>query len=159
MKNMIKTAYNMLGDKTPLKTDCGRMCSSACCTGDGGMFLFPGEYDIVKDGKGFRFEKRFLEGYGYVDFMTCLDSCNRAIRPLSCRIFPLVPVFKDDGLFVRLDARGRNICPLTKKSILSLDRDFLNVAKNVFIMLSEDDEISKFLKAVSCMEQKYRQVL
>lgn len=159
MKKQLKKAYDILGDLTPLKTDCGKMCSSACCKGDGGMYLFPGEYELLKDVNGFRFEKKILDGYGEVYFMTCNDTCDRTIRPLSCRIFPLVAKFIDGKLFVRLDARGRSVCPLTQKSILSLDKEFLEAVKKVLIMLCEDDRVSQYLNAVSKMEEKYRNVI
>lgn len=159
MENQLKKAYDVLGDLTPLKTDCGKMCSSACCKGDGGMYLFPGEYELLKDGAGFKFQKQELEGYGEVYFMTCNNTCNRDNRPLSCRVFPLVAKFIDGKLFLRLDARGRSVCPLTQKSILSLDRKFLEAVKKVLIMLCEDDRISQYLNAVSKMEEKYRNVI
>lgn len=45
MSNAILRARELLGDLTPLKTDCGRLCGGAWLPGDEqtGMLLFPGE--------------------------------------------------------------------------------------------------------------------
>ena len=34
MSNAILRARELLGDLTPLKTDCGRLCGGACCQGE-----------------------------------------------------------------------------------------------------------------------------
>ena len=41
----VLAARELLSTLTPLKTDCGALCSHACCAGDEttGMLLFPGE--------------------------------------------------------------------------------------------------------------------
>lgn len=42
-------AGRIIGDKTPLKKDCGQICDGACCKGDDdtGMLLFPFEESVL----------------------------------------------------------------------------------------------------------------
>ena len=44
---IIRRAYEAIGDKTPMMSDCGALCSAACCftdeDGQGGVNLLPGE--------------------------------------------------------------------------------------------------------------------
>ena len=43
----LRDCYEILGDLTPLKSNCGKLCGAACCesdeTGENGMLLFPYE--------------------------------------------------------------------------------------------------------------------
>jgi len=50
---------------------------------------------------------------------------------------------------VRLDVRGRPLCPLCHKSMSSLNKDFVDKVKKAFIHLKKNDELLRFLKAVS----------
>lgn len=154
-KLLIKSAYDMLSDVTPLKSDCGNLCDAACCISDGYMLLFPGEKELLKK-QDYTFGVTELEGFGKADTALCKGTCNRDFRPLSCRIFPLIPKFADDEISLRLDPRGRSVCPLCNKSILSLDKEFLNAVKKTLIMLSQDDRISRYLKALSNTADKYQ---
>ena len=51
-ENLIR-AYAILGDLTPMMTDCGMLCGAACCQADedgqGGVHLFPGERARLED--------------------------------------------------------------------------------------------------------------
>ena len=73
-QRLYKKVKRIMGDKTPLKKDCGLICSGACCKGDSdtGMLLFPGEDTnlniIEKDG---------------VRLAVCDGTCNRDERPFS----------------------------------------------------------------------------
>ena len=53
MKDSLLRAYDIIGEKTPLLTDCGALCGAACCRTDdddqGGVFLFPGEEELIDD--------------------------------------------------------------------------------------------------------------
>ena len=40
--------YKLFDDVTPVPVDCGQLCDKACCKGDdSGMFLFPGEKEVL----------------------------------------------------------------------------------------------------------------
>ncbi len=57
-KALQEKAFDILGELTPLKADCGRLCGGACCKGDAqtGMRLFPFEetsLSVVEAADGF----------------------------------------------------------------------------------------------------------
>ena len=83
---LIKKAYEIIGNKTPLKSDCGRLCGAACCKGDDetGMLLFPGEEDLCTCD-----EFKIIQTDYSLPLLVCDGTCNRDRRPLACRIFPL----------------------------------------------------------------------
>ncbi len=128
-KNFYTKLYKLLEDVTPLKIDCGKLCDGACCAvteEETGMYLFPGEREMYSPMPSwgeisdidFTYDNRKS-----VDFFTCVGKCDRSLRPLSCRIFPLVPYAKRGGkLKIIMDIRGRGMCPLAtamKKEDLS----------------------------------------
>ena len=63
-----KYLYKKLNKRTPLKTDCGALCSNACCIDtDGeelGMYLFPYEEEMFLGKDNFKVEKTDLEYAG-----------------------------------------------------------------------------------------------
>lgn len=142
--NLYKKVYRKLNLQSPLKSDCGKLCDSACCKGDdgAGMLLFPHE-DLFLQNKvtSFKIEdtKIVLKSNYRVKMLICDGTCDRNSRPLSCRIFPLSPLINkessnnniksyncnsnsgsgdsySDGdiLTLELDKRGINTCPLIK---------------------------------------------
>ncbi len=139
---LYKKAKNIIGDKTPLYKDCGKMCEGACCKGDQGtgMLLFP-------------FEKTGLavaEKEG-VRLAVCGGSCERRDRPLSCMIFPFFPYITKEGRIKAIpDIRGYNVCPLIRNyGDIRFDRGFLMRVKRVGRLLSEDEECRAFLYETS----------
>lgn len=135
-------ANRIIGDKTPLKKDCGQVCGGACCKGDGdtGMLLFPFEHSslTVKEKDGVR-------------LAVCEGICKRSERPLSCRIFPFFPYITAQGkIKVIPDVRGINVCPLVSHfNEVSLDKGFLYRVKKVGRLLYTDKECRKFLEETS----------
>ena len=94
-------ARALLENVTPLKGDCGRICGGACCEpdedGQGGMLLFPGEeglYDPLPEG----FTVTPAPEMPGALLITCSGRCQRKDRPLSCRLFPLLPKEKDGAV-------------------------------------------------------------
>jgi len=93
--------YQILEDSTPLANDCGVYCSAKCCSGgpNEGMLLFPGEEHIyetmdVEDIDEFTIKSSNIalpSTQLEVKFLICKGTCNRKLRPMSCRIFPLLP--------------------------------------------------------------------
>lgn len=147
-KELLIEAIDIIGDATPLNFNCGTLCSRACCECEGYMMVFPGEMELLQ-GKDYSFNQANLISYGKIDVVTCDGTCDRDYRPFSCRIYPLAPKFIDGELFVRLDVRGRPTCPLCHKSMSALNPNFIKKVKQALIHLSQDDELKKFLQAVS----------
>lgn len=144
--------YARIGALTPLKSDCGRMCGGACCSvGDDlpGMFLFPGEEAMYEGKPGFVLRTAPLPGYGPVTLLDCGGTCQRDLRPLSCRIFPLAPNVQGDTVTVRLDPRGRAVCPLSRGSRGALHGAFVDAVQQVFEELLRHPETAPFLRALS----------
>ena len=102
----LEEARAALGELTPLKRDCGRLCGAACCqpdeTGLNGMLLFPFEesrYRRPIEGFSFRLvddDTLFKGGKRLV----CEGTCPREHRPLACRIFPLRLRIASDGRYI-----------------------------------------------------------
>ena len=122
--SLLKTAWEMLDQLTPLKSDCGRLCEGACCqpdeTGENGMLLMPFEerlYRHAPESFVFRLEQddRLYRG-GWR--LVCEGSCPREYRPLACRIFPLrMKLISDDDeqtarVEAEIDPRSWAVCPL-----------------------------------------------
>ncbi|MCH5212423.1 MAG: hypothetical protein J1G06_05370 [Oscillospiraceae bacterium] len=147
--------YRMFDENTPIPVDCGKLCNAACCSGDdSGMFLFPGEKEVFKLLKpsGFRIEYSDLT---YNDggiirktpIIFCEGNCDRYVRPLACRIFPLTPVIDKNGkIEIITDPRAKSICPLAKTFYLSeYDENFLKAVKKAFTLLSKNKHVMAFL--------------
>ena len=141
-QRLYKKAERILGDKTPLKKDCGLICQGACCKGDRetGMLLFPEEettLDVIeKDG---------------VRLAVCDGKCKREERPLSCMIFPFFPYITAEGrVKVIPDIRGYSVCPLVRNfSDVKFDRSFLRRIRDVGRLLMTDDDCKAFLLDIS----------
>ncbi len=149
--------YHILGDVTPLKVDCGRLCNGACCMVDEeeitGMYLFPGEgvmYENMPEW-GKIYDTDFSYNGKYIDLFTCTGTCDRDRRPLSCRIFPLVPyVDKNGKMEIRMDIRGRGMCPLaTAMKTDDLDEAFVRKVTLAMRLCMANCEVREFLYAQS----------
>lgn len=160
MKRIYKEAYRLLENVTPLKVDCGQLCSGACCYSEdeeAGMYLYPGEqcmYETV-DTPWLKIERSaFL--YGASDkaapIAICDGTCDRALRPLSCRIFPLIPYLKEGGKpEIIIDPRAKSMCPLAQTFFMSdFEPEFVRRVKLVFGVLLKNKEIRDFI-----IEQSY----
>lgn len=119
-------ARELLENVTPLRLDCGRYCGGACCQSDedgqGGMLLFPGEealYDPLPEGFSITRDDGVMPG---ALLLTCNGQCNRANRPLSCRLFPLLPT----PTGCRLDRRAWAVCPLMPHGKAGLQKEFID---------------------------------
>lgn len=104
-----------VADITPLAEDCGRICGAACCRSlpgeETGMALFPGEEALFEGAAGFTLRRT---DWGIL--LVCSGTCDRATRPLACRVFPLVPLWRDGEIRVAVDAGARAVCPLRRLS-------------------------------------------
>jgi len=156
---LYKKVYRLLLHSTPMKYDCGILCGSKCCSGDeeSGMQLFPGE-EIVLEPHGFlRVSKKHLEDMDIL-FATCQGTCRRNLRPLSCRIYPLVPYLDKAGrLSIVEDPRAKYICPLLKyHDSFKVDKLFKRKVLQAFRLLVQDAEIHSYIRLLSDVLDNYR---
>ena len=136
---------------TPLRADCGRACGHACCqpdeTGRGGMLLFPGEEALYRDKAGFAVSRDSSLGIPAL-LLTCGGSCDRTERPLSCRIFPLLPKWKDGRVRVVRDRRGFEVCPLLPSGLGAFDPAFVDAVRAAGEALYRVDAHREFLDRI-----------
>ena len=157
--DILRRACDAIGDRTPMLNDCGALCGAACCRpdadGQGGVYLFPGEQAL-------------LEGCGwgriapdpFAPMLICQGMCDRAARPLGCRIFPLTPVRGRNGRWtVRMDVRARAMCPLAAHGLSALDPAFPRTVRDALRIVAEDPEGDAFLERWAALEAEYRRPL
>ena len=151
------SAREILLSVTPLRHDCGRNCGAACCQSDedgqGGMLLFPGEerlYDPLPQGFSITEEKSVVPDG---KLLTCDGFCARDQRPLSCRLFPLLPTEKG----CRLDRRAWAVCPLMAYGKAGLNPDFVAAVKEAGKILYACPEHAAFLSALHEYNERLKQ--
>lgn len=142
----LEEARRLLSDITPLKTDCGRVCGGRCCRSlegeETGMLLFPGEEDFYEDAEDWR-----ILPAGRELLLICPGECDREARPLSCRIFPLLPLTGDaGGVTVRTDERARAVCPLAKTGKRGMDPAFVQAVLEAGELLMAEPAQRAFLQ-------------
>lgn len=137
-------ARALFDDLTPLRTDCGLTCGGACCQslpGDStGMLLFPGEEAYYEGRPGYRMTPTEAG-----TLLICSGRCDRADRPLSCRLFPLIPLLREDGVKVATDLRARAVCPLARQGKDALTADFVAAVRQAGRILAQDGKQQAFL--------------
>ena len=154
-REIILKAYALISDLTPLKSDCGSLCGKACCMpdddGKGGVYLFPGEYEMLKDCAW-----GHIESDGFGPMLVCGGACERGRRPLACRVFPLTPFFNGEKWNVRLDARSKALCPLARSGVKGLDSEFARSVRSAVRLIADDAEGLAFLEKWQALEEEFR---
>lgn len=144
LPDVLRRARDLFDDLTPLQTDCGAYCAGACCQPlageDTGMLLFPGEEAYYEGLPGYR-----LISTSAGTMVVCSGHCNRADRPLSCRLFPLLPLLRPDGVKVATDARAKAVCPLARQGKDALQGEFVAAVRQAGRILAEDPVQRDFL--------------
>ena len=140
---------------TPLNLDCGLTCGGACCRplpGETtGMLLFPGEEAYYVGREGYAMT-RTSQG----TLLVCSGRCNRADRPLSCRMFPLIPVLREDGIKVATDQRAKAVCPLARQGKDALSAEFVSAVREVGRILAEDETQRAFLMQLTAQQDELK---
>lgn len=154
--DLLVRVREIIGDKTPLLTDCGALCDGACCQcdedGQGGVYLFPGEEALLQ-----RISWGRIEPTDFAPMLVCEGQCTRNERPLGCRIFPLTPVRDRHGAWsVRMDARARAMCPLTRGGLSSLDPTFVRAVRDALRAAAKDAQTDVFLDRWQALEEAFR---
>ena len=148
-------ARAILEDVTPMKTDCGLTCGHICChpmEGEmTGMLLFPGEEAYYKGRDGYR-----MTPTDHGMLLICSGRCNRADRPLSCRLMPLIPIVRADGVKVATDFRAKTVCPLARQGKDALDPDFVAAVREVGRILAADEQQLAFLKQLTRQQDELK---
>ena len=117
IRQSIEEIYERLDRVTPVDFDCGKLCGEICCVFDSdeypnedlALFLMPGE-ELMYEGSD-EFELYYIDAKeldfphswkGDVCLVKCKNPprCDRSIRPIQCRTFPLVPHISKDGEFL-----------------------------------------------------------
>ena len=142
--------YERIGAHTPLHGDCGALCGAACCgTGVGeGMLLFPGEAAAM----GLAEEALAtvaLPGGVTARLYRCGGTCQRDVRPLSCRIFPLHMRVRGASARAVMHPWARPICPLVSRGgVAGLSRSFVAAVEDVARVLMAQEDTRVFLTAL-----------
>lgn len=159
-KEFYSSIYRLFNDVTPLSKDCGMLCDGACCK-DGadekkGMLLFPGEELYLKD-KGFEIRKsgwRYDSREAYIMF--CSGKCNREVRPLSCRIFPLVPLVENGKISLVMNPLSKGMCPLARSLKPSqLEPEFTENVQRALNRVAKIKGGKEFIKMLSDVTEDY----
>ena len=149
--------YKIIGDATPLRVDCGKLCNNACCEVTDeitGMYLFPYE-DVMYQNMplwGEIYDTDFTYANAKkIDLFTCIGECDRDMRPLSCRIFPLIPyAHRGEELKIVMDIRGRGMCPLADAMCVEdLSEEFIDRVTKAMKICMCNSEIREFIYALT----------
>ena len=158
MDGAVSAAREILNQVTPLKRDCGRVCGARCCRSmegeETGMLLFPGEAEAYAGKSGWEIRKT-ARG----DLLLCSGTCDREERPLSCRLFPLLPLIGDDGrIRVVTDLRARAVCPLARQGKNSMDPAFTEAVRRAGEILAAKEEQAVFLDMLEEEQEELKEL-
>lgn len=158
MEPVLTEAREKLKTVTPLKADCGRVCGARCCAPLGdeetGMLLFPGEAEAYTGKAGWK-----IRDTARGPMVVCPGTCERTERPLACRMFPLLPLLREDGTIrVAVDQRARAVCPLARQGKSAMDPDFISAVKAAGERLAEDGEQAAFLEELGEEQEELKEL-
>lgn len=154
-KTTYRAIYRLLNKVSTVPYDCGELCNESCCKISGshmGIYLYPGEEKVfsrkeswlsweIENAEDYEFPESWK---GKIYFVRCkgVDECQRAIRPLQCRFFPLAPHITNDKqlVLIRYNESLPYSCPLITKK-MDLNPDFTKATYTVFKRLVKDVRI------------------
>ena len=150
MKKSIKRIYKRLDEVSPVDFDCGTLCGEVCCVYDADeshaeelvLYLLPGEELMYENSD--EFELYYMDSseikypHSWKDsiyLVKCKNppKCDRSIRPIQCRTFPLVPHISKNGEFhlVLDETEFPYICPIIRDHI-KLNEALINVTYEIW---------------------------
>ena len=158
MDDALFAARKITENETPLLKDCGRICGARCCSSmegeETGMLLFPGEAEAYAGKPGWEV-RRAAQG----DLLVCPGSCGRDERPLSCRLFPLLPLIGDGGeIRVVTDLRAKAVCPLARQGKSAMDPAFVDAVREAGEILAAEDEQALFLDVLAEEQEELKRL-
>lgn len=147
----LNKAYDILENITPLYGDCGKLCSCKCCSGSDkdGMLLLPGEEELFYHLSGYHvyYDDKY-KSYA----VSCQGTCNRKVRPFSCRIFPFFPYVKNDGKYssisVAPDIRALDFCNILTEDI-EVTKKYLRALRISARILCQNEDIRQYLARIT----------
>ncbi|WP_295721701.1 hypothetical protein [uncultured Methanobrevibacter sp.] len=155
MKNYIQKIYDRLDKVSPVDYDCGKLCGEVCCVYDLdegaeelALYLLPGEELMYEDSDSFQLyyldssEIRYPHSWrGQIYLVKCTNppKCDRSIRPIQCRTFPLIPHISKDGQFHLIvdEEEFPYTCPIVHDKI-KLNEDFILETYNIWKVLARN---------------------
>lgn len=156
-KSTFRAIYRLLDRVSPVPYDCGTLCNCACCSvnddeGDFGIYLLPGEEKLFTGNEDWLTwnEDNVLDydfpdsWHGKVAFIRCNTPpiCDRKMRPLQCRTYPVAPHLMGDKLILILsDMECPYECPLIEEKSAELEERFLKATHTVWKRLIKDPKI------------------
>lgn len=165
--DVYRKIYELTGEVSPVKTDCGRMCASVCCReevfegGDGScIYLLPGEEKVFGESpRGLKIVREDSREHGLpaswgdtVMVAKCdgPENCERLYRPIQCRTYPLAPHINKKGELelIYSDIRTPYTCPLIYEK-KELSDDFINNTYKAWQMLIKYDAIRDIVVSAS----------
>ena len=118
------------------------------------MLLFPGEDALYRDMK----EWKILQAPAGL-MVVCPGTCGREDRPLACRLFPLLPVIREDGeVRAVTDLRARAVCPLARQGRSALDPAFTEAVREAGSLLAADGDQAAFLKRLEEEQEELKRL-
>jgi len=154
---LYKKAWNIIGESTPLEYDCGKLCDKKCCCGTetDGMLLFPGEellYQSMENSWYNIKESNIILPGGYkISYLVCNGTCPRECRPLSCRIYPVIPYINESGrVEFRPDIRSLGTCPIIFDSEKhAISEAFIDKLYLSFSSLLKEKAVIEFIEVLT----------
>ena len=160
-KRTYEAIYRLLDKVSPVSYDCGTLCGAACCTCDSlnsdedfdmGIYLLPGEEKLfTRKEEWLSWTSDDAENYDFPDswsgkvfFIRCKTPpvCERKMRPIQCRTYPLAPhIDAFDRLVLIYNANDLPYnCPLIEKRI-PLEKSFIKATYTAWKHLIRDPYI------------------
>ena len=119
-----------------------------------GMLLFPGEEEAYEGKADWRI-RQTAQG----NMVICSGICERDERPLSCRLFPLLPLIGDDGkIRIIPDQRAKPVCPLARQGKEALDPAFIEAVREAGELLAEHEEQAVFLDMLEEEQEELKEL-
>ena len=118
------------------------------------MLLFPGEEKAYAD----RADWKILHT-SRGDLVICPGTCSRDDRPLSCRLFPLLPLIGEDGRICAVtDLRAKAVCPLARQGKSAMDPAFIDAVREAGEILARNHEQAVFLDMLAEEQEQLKEL-
>ncbi|RAP53861.1 MAG: hypothetical protein BZ137_05425 [Methanosphaera sp. rholeuAM130] len=163
MKKTMKEIHERLDKVSPVDFDCGTLCGEVCCVYDKEhsdeelmLYLMPGEELLYEDNAYFELYTIASNAPDYPDdwednifVVKCTSppECDRRLRPIQCKTFPLIPHISIEGEFhlVFDESEYPYVCPLVNEN-RKLEDDFINETYSVWKMLINNPVVYDLVK-------------